>query len=178
MKIAFTGLYRINGSYDKLKQIETDIEKKYKAEYKFLGDNSKVYDYAGVFTLPKENTPQTELLVATNKDAKLLLGFIGENYGQYNFISYPKHDKPYKEIRSMIEAGFRGKPDMMLDDILEKKEGIIHNALEESKKFLAHLAFSTPNKHAGDIKKLNGAEVLEAIKNNCFDFVNGIIKTL
>ncbi len=178
MNISFTGLYTIKGSYNELKQIETAIDNKYKSEYKFRGDNSKVYDYAGVFTLPKDYKQSTELFAATNSDAKPLLGFIGENYKQYNFISYPKHDKPYKEVRSMIEAGFRENPDGMLDAMLENKKGIIHNALEESKRFLAHFAFSTPDKHVSDIKKLNATEVLTAIKNNCFDFVNGVIKSL
>lgn len=178
MNISFTGLYTIKGSYNELKQIETAIDNKYKSEYKFRGDNSKVYDYAGVFTLPKDNKQSTELFAATNSDAKPLLSFIGENYKQYNFISYPKHDKPYKEVRSMIEAGFRENPDGMLDAMLENKKGIIHNALEESKRFLAHFAFSTPDKHVSDIKKLNATEVLTAIKNNCFDFVNGVIKSL
>lgn len=178
MNISFKGLYTIKGPYNELKQIETAIDNKYKSDYKFRGDNSKVYDYAGIFTLPKENTPATELLAATNTDAKPLVGFIGENYNQYNFISYPKHDKPYKEVRLMIEAGFRENPDGLLDTMLENKKGIVYNALEESKRFIAHFAYSTPDKHVNDIKKLKAAEVLEAIKNNCFDFVNGIIKSL
>lgn len=178
MNISFTGLYTIKGSYNELKQIETTIDNKYKSEYKFRGDNTKVYNYTGVFTLPKENTPTTELFVATNKEAKPLVEFIGDNYQQYNFISYPKHDKPYKELKLMIEAAFRSNPDEMLDSMIEKKKGIVHDALEESKKFLAHFAYSTPDKHVSDIKKLKAEEVLAAIKNNCFDFVNGIIKSL
>ena len=73
MNISFTGLYTIKGSYNELKQIETTIENKYKSEYKFHGDNTKVYNYTGVYTLPKESTPTTELFVATNKQARPLV---------------------------------------------------------------------------------------------------------
>ena len=153
--VKFTGLYTINGTYKDLSNIESTVEKKYKREYEFKGNDSKVYDYAGVFTLPKEQKPTTELLIATNEDAKPLLSFIGTNYTQYNFISYPKHDKHY---------------------IIENKKGIVHDAIEESKKFLAHFAFTTTDKHVSDINKLQAKDVLEAIKNNCFDFINGVIR--
>lgn len=174
--VKFTGLYTISGSYNDLKAIESKVENKYKNEYKYKGNDSKVYDYAGVFTLPKEQKPTTELLIATNGDAKPLLSFIGTNYTQYNFISYPKHDKPYKEVRSMIEAHFRNNPDNLLDYMIENKKGIVHDAIEESKKFLAHFAFTTTDKHVSDINKLQAKDVLEAIKNNCFDFINGVIR--
>lgn len=174
--VKFTGLYTINGTYKDLSNIESTVEKKYKMEYEFKGNDSKVYDYAGVFTLPKEQKPTTELLIATNGDAKPLLSFIGTNYTQYNFISYPKHDKPYKEVRSMIEAHFRNNPDNLLDYIIENKKGIVHDAIEESKKFLAHFAFTTTDKHVSDINKLQAKDILEAIKNNCFDFINGVIR--
>ena len=159
-QLQFSGLYRITGSYNDLKSIENSVENKYKNEYKYKGDGTKVYDYAGVFTLPKEQKPTTELLISTNNDTKPLLSFIGENYKQYNFISYPKHDKPYKEVRSLIET----------------KKGIVHDAIEESKKFIAHFAYTTPDKHVSDINKLKAKEVIEAIKNNCFDFINGVIR--
>lgn len=174
--VKFTGLYTINGSYNDLKAIETKVENKYKNEYKYKGNDSKVYDYAGVFTLPKEQKPTTELLISTNKDTKPLLNFIGNNYTLYNFISYPKHNKPYKEVRSMIEAHFRNNPDNLLDAMLENKKGIVYDAINEGKQFLAHFAFSTSDKHINDIKKLQAKDVLNAIKNNCFDFVNGIIR--
>ena len=172
----FSGLYTINGSYDDLKTIEKSVENKYKSEYKLRGNEAKVYDYAGLFTLPKEQKPTTELLIATNKDAKPLLSFIGANYEQYNFISYPKHDKPYKEVRAMIEAYFRNNADKLLDSMIENKKGIVHDAIKEGKQFLAHFVFTTPDKHVSDINKLQAKEVLIAIKNNCFDFINGVIK--
>lgn len=175
-QLQFSGLYRITGSYNDLKSIENSVENKYKNEYKYKGDGTKLYDYAGVFTLPKEQKPTTELLISTNKDTKPLLSFIGINYEQYNFISYPKHDKPYKEVREMIEANFRNNPDNLLDTMLENKKGVKHDPIKEGKQFLAHFAFSTPDKHLNDIKKLQAKDVLDAIKNNCFDFINGIIK--
>lgn len=174
--VKFCGLYTISGSYDDLKTIEAYVENKHKNEYKLKKDKTKVYDYAGLYILPKEQKPTTELLISTNDDAKPLLGFIRENYNMYNFISYPKHDKPYKEIKSMLEAHFKDNPDNLLDTILENKKGIIHNALEESQKFLAHFVFTTTDKHVSDINKLQAKEVLNAIKHNCFDFINGIIK--
>lgn len=174
--INFKGLYKITGPYDDLKNIETSIENKNRNEYKFKEDKTKLYDYTGVYTLPKEQKPTTEILIATNEDSKFLLNFIGTNYEQYNFISFPKHDKPYKEIKEMIDAHFRNKPDKLLDSMLENKKGVEHNAIEESKKFLAHLVFTTPNKHINDINKFQAKEVLEAIKNNCFDFINGVIR--
>lgn len=176
MNITFTGLYTIKGTYNDLKEIDTTVENKYKNEYKYKGDNSKVYDYAGIYTLPKEHKPETELLIATNKDAKPLVSFIGDNYTKYNFISYPKQDKPYKEVRSLIEAHFRNNADNLLDVISENKKEIIHDAIEESKRFLAHFTFSTPDKHVNDINRLEAKDVINAMKNNCFDFITGIIK--
>ena len=178
MNITFTGLYTIKGPYNELKQIESTIDNKYREEYKFSGDGTKVYNYAGLYTLPKENTPVTELLVATNQDTNPLLNFLSKNYQQYNFVSYPKHEKPFKEVRSMIEAGFHDNPDGMLDAMLEKRKGTKYNASEESKRFIYSLAYSIPDKHVSDIKQLNAAEVIEAIKNNYFDFVNGVIKAI
>lgn len=175
-QLQFSGLYRITGSYNDLKSIENSVENKYNNEYKYKGDGTKLYDYAGVFTLPKEQKPTTELLISTNNDTKPLLSFIGENYKQYNFISYPKHDKPYKEVRSLIDAHFRNNADNLLDSMIETKKGIVHDAIEESKKFIAHFAYTTPDKHVSDINKLQAKEVIEAIKNNCFDFINGVIR--
>lgn len=57
-QLQFSGLYRITGSYNDLKSIEKSVENKYKNEYKYKGDGTKVYDYAGVFTLPKEQNLQ------------------------------------------------------------------------------------------------------------------------
>ena len=76
----------------------------------------------------------------------------------------------------MIEAHFRNNPDNLLDYMKKNKKGIVHDAIEESKKFLAHFAFTTTDKHVSDINKLQAKDVLEAIKNNRFDFINGVIR--
>lgn len=45
--------------------------------------------------------------------------------------------------------------------LIETKKGIVHDAIEESKKFIAHFAYTTPDKHVSDINKLQAKKSLK-----------------
>lgn len=173
--INFNGIYVIKGASNTVKILEKSLEDRFHQEYN--SNNPKaLYQYNGIYILPKNYTPQTQLLVATNEDAKPLVNFIGKNYKLYNFITYPKHDTPYKEARSHIEAAFRNNPDTYLDLMLEEQKGISYNPIKEARQFIAHLAYEQ-NVNVKDIKCHLASDISKAIADNCFDFVKGIVKT-
>lgn len=126
--------------------------------------------------MPKNTEPVGAMLVTTNEDARPLVEFVGSEYQKYNYVTYAKHDLPYKEAHLQIEAAFRDNPDPYLDIISKKNPIIKDSPIEEAKSFMKHYAFET-ERQLTDIKKLKACDVLEAISKNCFDFVNGIIKT-
>lgn len=171
----FSGMYVISGSPEKIKNIENNIEGKFKIDYQSTASTA-LNQYNSIYILPKDFTPQTQLFVATNEDASPLVNFVSENCNSYNFITYPKHDAPYKQTKAHIAAAFREQPDDYLDIMLEEKKGITHDPIKEAKQFISHIAY-TQDKHLSDIKSLDADSVIKAILDNCFDFVKGIVKS-
>ncbi len=174
--VSFKGLYTLEGPISQVKELEETIDNKFKQDYKKTGKN-KLNQYTGLYILPKEQEPATKLLVATNEDARPLVCFVGSNYKKYNFINYPKHDKPYKEARSEVSAHFRNNADDLLDIYSAQKKGVKYDAKTEAKTFLAHFAYEHDTR-TSKIPNLEAEKVLKAIKAQCFDFINGVIKTV
>ena len=173
--INFNGMYTISGTPEKIQSIEKNIENKFRLDYKSM-DSHALNQYSGIYILPKDFTPKTELFVATNEDSRPLVNFVGENCNSYNFITYPKHDLPYKLLKARVAAAFREDADNYLDIMLEQKKGITHDPIKEARQFVAHITYAQ-NKHVSDIKSLDADAVSKAILENCFDFVKGIVKT-
>lgn len=172
--INFTGSIVIAGNKDELTQIDKEYSKKLNQDYYAKGRN-RLRDYNGIHLLPKDYEPVGAMLVATNKDAKPLVNIVGKSYMNYNFLTYPKQDNPYKYNKLFINANFRENPDEFLDTFHSKNKPVKHFPLDECRTFVKQYAYEREIS-LDDFKKLKACDVLEAIKKGCFDFAEGIIK--
>lgn len=171
----FTGSIVIAGNKDELAQIDKEYSTKLNQDYYAKGRN-RLREYNGIHLLPKDYEPVGAMLVATNEDARPLVNIVGKNCTNYNFLTYPKQDNPYKYNKLFIKANFRNSSNKFLDTYHSKNKPVQHFPLDECKTFVRHYAYEREIS-LDDFKKLKACDVLDAIKQGCFDFANGVIKT-